>query len=120
MKTVLLALVTLGFAANAHAANYVCKSSGPNLPENRLFYSVELEHTWWGRVTGGTYHYSLTEGSPELGQGKFACAAPNDKGVVFCGPLAADANISRIVVHPVLGLAFEITGQPHVVLFDCK
>lgn len=108
--------------ASAKAATYNCSSVGEHLPTNRLIFEITIDRALmgWGAITGGAYAYRGTQDPQIMGSGKYRCGKANEKGIVFCRTTQPDANIVDIVVHPVMGIMFQITGQEHVVLFNCK
>ncbi len=120
IKMVLLG-VCFGTSVLANAGTMNCSSVGEMLPENRLVIDATVETSWWGNVLkAGTFSYRASDTATESTAGSFTCEQPNEKKIVFCSTLTPDANVQRIVAHPVMGLMFQLSGQPHAAMFNCK
>ncbi len=118
MKIIMTLVTSLLVSGIANAGTLKCTSIGENLAENRLVFDVTLKMNWLGTKTSGGQFFYRGSAPEETGSGEFSCEAP-DKGFARCQLLNPDSNIQRIGVDPMLGLVIQISGQEHVVLFNC-
>lgn len=102
---------------SAHADQLKCSSTGELLPQNKIDFQVKLS-TSSSEVKAGLYKYK--DLSNQIKEGTFSCENPNERGLIFCKTTLADEQIQNIVVHPVLGLMFQIKDQNHPVSFHCE